>query len=60
MMHSDTHICATEGFHPIPVLPDEGPLNNPTDACHISRKKAQNIRTKSIYTLNLHTALKQT
>jgi hypothetical protein len=54
-MYSDPYTCRTMGFHPIPDLLDEGPLNNPTDTCHVSRNKAQNIKTiNSIHTLNLH------
>jgi hypothetical protein len=54
-MCPDPYTCRIEGFHSVPDLLDEDPLNNPTDACHISRNKAQNIKTmKSIHTLNLH------
>jgi hypothetical protein len=55
-MHCDPDICDTEDFHPILVVLDEGPLNNPTDACRVSRNKDHNIKLCSlcIYTLNFH------
>lgn len=54
-MHCDPDFWHTEGYHPVLDLPDEGTLYNPTDACHVSRNKAKNIKTmKSIYILSVH------
>jgi hypothetical protein len=38
-IHFDPDIYHTVGFHPAPSLPDEGPLNDPTDACLVSKTR---------------------
>ena len=47
-IHFDPDICHTVGFHPAPSLLDEGPLNDPTDECLVSKQETK--RTKTTYT----------
>lgn len=59
-MHCDPDICDTADFHPILVVLDEGLLNNPTDACRVSRNKDHNIKLCSLCIPLISIALKQT